>query len=110
MTYLSAGCPILGLVENRSELGRMISKHKLGIVPNLLSGQSIKHSVLNAYELRNKNFSRAHIKTASKDLFDKEKVIQAWCDVLRDFLEKTPRLPEAPLSASIERFASKAVS
>ncbi len=98
-------------MEECSELNRLITAYKLGIVPNSLSVHSIKLAILSAYELRNKNyFSRELIKAAGNDLFNKHKVIQAWNGVLREFWEKSPRLNEAALNLTIDRFASKPVN
>ncbi len=84
MTYLSAGCPILTLVERQSELSQAVTSNKIGLVPEKLSAQSIAETVMAGYRLRNEedSFDKQRIQDYGENVFGKEKVINFWCALL----------------------------
>ena len=84
MTYLSAGCPILALIERQSELSEVIAANNIGITPKNLSIKSISETILAGYGLRNNEdyFDRKRVRTFGEEIFGKKKVLALWCSLL----------------------------
>ncbi len=84
MTYLSAGCPLLTLVESQSELSQVVTSNKLGIVPENLTAHSISETVKAGYKLRDTKyfFDKKRIRDCGEKVFGREKVINLWCALL----------------------------
>jgi glycosyltransferase involved in cell wall biosynthesis len=82
--YLSAGCPVVSLVEPESELARTIEQHNLGYVAR-------SRSVLDIAEIMTRAVAERHRWTASRrseierkceELFGESRMLEAWMHLI----------------------------
>jgi glycosyltransferase involved in cell wall biosynthesis len=80
ITYLSAGCPVIGLVEPASELARTIERHGLGYVAHSRSVSDIAEVLTVAVAERRRwtVARRREIEQACQELFGEEQMLAAW--------------------------------
>ena len=80
MTYLGAGCPVLCLVENESQIAAEVVKHQLGYVPKTLSATGIAASIRFAYQdcSRWTGEERRRLRQRGEQLFGRQQALRAW--------------------------------
>jgi colanic acid biosynthesis glycosyl transferase WcaI len=80
MSYWSAGCPVIALVEPHSELAQTIEHHHLGYVAATRSVAGIAETLLKAVvERRLWNAERRRqIETTCSVLYGQERMLVAW--------------------------------
>jgi glycosyltransferase involved in cell wall biosynthesis len=84
MTYLSAGCPIVALVEQQSELAETIKNHQLGYVAPSRSVTEIAETLVKAVaEAPAWNVERRwRIENTCADLFGTKRMLAEWDRIL----------------------------
>jgi glycosyltransferase involved in cell wall biosynthesis len=84
MMYLSAGCPLLAVIEPDSELARTVEKQRLGYVTKSRSVLDIAESFTRAVEERNQwtPECRKVIALASQQLFGEQQMLSAWDELI----------------------------
>jgi hypothetical protein len=78
--YLSAGCPLLALVEPESELARTIQRYGLGYVAASRSVAHIADTIVKAAVGRGRwtPERRRQIEQTCRDLYDQRRMLAAW--------------------------------
>jgi glycosyltransferase involved in cell wall biosynthesis len=78
--YLSAGCPLLALVEPESELAKTIERYGLGYVAASRSVAHIAETILKAVAGRGKwtPERRRQIEQVCRELYDQKRMLAAW--------------------------------
>jgi hypothetical protein len=78
--YLSAGCPLLALVEPESELARTIERYGLGYVAASRSVAHIAETIVKAVAGRGKwtPERRRQIEQVCRELYDQKRMLAAW--------------------------------
>jgi colanic acid biosynthesis glycosyl transferase WcaI len=78
--YLSAGCPLLALVEPESELAKTIERYGLGYVAASRSVAHIAETILKAVAGRGKwtPERRSQIEQVCRELYDQKRMLAAW--------------------------------
>jgi glycosyltransferase involved in cell wall biosynthesis len=78
--YLSAGCPLLALVEPESELAKTIERYGLGYVAASRSVAHIAETILKAVAGRGKwtPDRRRQIEQICRELYDQKRMLTAW--------------------------------
>ncbi len=86
MTYWSAGCPVIALVEPQSELAQTIEHHDLGVVASCRSVCTVAETLMNAILDRHHwtPERRRLIEAKCHELFGFERMHAAWDGILRD--------------------------
>jgi glycosyltransferase involved in cell wall biosynthesis len=109
MTYLSAGCPIIALVEPASELAQKVAEHKLGYTAAEHSSQSLAQAMRQACEslpVWNAR-RRQEVATHCDALFGQEQMLAAWMELLSSCATlNAGRWPPAPSIAQAPRHAA----
>jgi glycosyltransferase involved in cell wall biosynthesis len=92
MMYLSAGCPIVALVERESELAQTIGEHGLGYVAPNRSVAGIAETLMKAVAERRiwTGDRRGEIAQTAEQLFGQARMLNAW-DRLIDEVTTEPR-------------------
>jgi glycosyltransferase involved in cell wall biosynthesis len=101
MTYLSAGCPLLAVVEQESELARTIVRHDLGYVVSGQTAADVAAAMLRAAAERAKwtPGRRRAIQQTCAALFGEARMLAAW-DQLVPPVRISPRTLAAPLGGA----------
>jgi glycosyltransferase involved in cell wall biosynthesis len=85
MMYLAAGCPLIALVEEESELANFIHKKNIGYVCSQKNPKLIAETIKNAWEnrkiLENK---RSRITEIAQDEFGKERILNEWSNIIKN--------------------------
>ncbi|HEY3392510.1 MAG TPA: glycosyltransferase family 4 protein [Lacipirellulaceae bacterium] len=78
--YLSAGCPLLALVEPESELAKTIERYGLGYVAASRSVAHIAETIVKAVAGRGKWVPerRLQIEQVCRELYDQKRMLAAW--------------------------------
>ena len=89
--YLSAGCPLLALVEPESELAKTIEHFGLGYVATSRSVAHIAETILKAVVGRGKwtPERRRQIEQVCRELYDQKRMLAAWDRLIADEPEAT---------------------
>ncbi len=84
--YLSAGCPLLALVEPESELATTIERYGLGYVAASRSVAHIAETILKAVAGRGKWTAdrRRQIEQVCRELYDQKRMLAAWDRLIAD--------------------------
>jgi glycosyltransferase involved in cell wall biosynthesis len=82
--YLSAGCPVVGLVEPESELARMVEEHELGYVARSRSVSDIAEIMTRAVAERGRWTAsrRREIELTCEEHFGEERMLAAWMHLI----------------------------
>ena len=84
MTYLSAGCRVLGVVERDSELAKTVEQFHLGTVAADFTAEAIAAAVFDAWQRRHDRPQDYRTETARvcEELFGRERMCSAWADLV----------------------------
>jgi glycosyltransferase involved in cell wall biosynthesis len=84
--YMEAGCPILAVVEERSQLSRMVERHGLGYTCEPDSAEELASVVLRAYQERAQwtRERRQKIRVASHKIFGREHILAQWRELFEN--------------------------
>jgi len=80
MTYLAAGCPLLLLTEQESQLAKDIVRHNFGYVPEETTSASIAQTICTARD-EHKQWTaekRLELVSRSEAFYSRRKALQAW--------------------------------
>lgn len=82
--YLEAGCPLLVVIEQESELARMVEEKEIGYSCAPESADVIARTVLEAYGERKiwDTERRDEVRRAGQGLFGREQILKQWNDEL----------------------------
>jgi glycosyltransferase involved in cell wall biosynthesis len=109
MMYLSAGCPIIALVEPASELAQTVEQYKAGYVTAEHSSASLTQAMRQACDalpLWN-TMRRQELATQCEDLFGEDCMLAAWAELLSSFATRSAAPPPpAPSTAQAPRHAA----
>ena len=84
MSYVEAGCRILGLLEPDSELAKLIREKNLGSVSDGLSADHIADAIENEFKIWKSNQVQSEeIRKVGNELFGKEVILNKWSRLLR---------------------------
>jgi glycosyltransferase involved in cell wall biosynthesis len=80
MMYLSAGCPIVGLVEPQSRIADQICREGLGYVPDGDSAASIARMIVSAWEERHRwtPEARSELQRRAEEIFGRTQALEKW--------------------------------
>lgn len=79
MTYLKAGCPVLVVVEQDSELAAMVRERGLGVTCAPGDADGLAEAILTASRQGPvTEASRAHIRSVGGELFSRENALKRW--------------------------------
>ena len=83
MTNLAAGCRILALVEEDSQLAEQIRRHNLGRVCGLREAPAIADSILQEFERwKNVQPDRDALRHSAQEIFGREQALSAWTHLI----------------------------
>jgi hypothetical protein len=84
MSYLAAGCPLVSVVEPKSELARTIAHYDLGYVPEARSVTSIAETIVKAVAERGRwsPAERRRIEHTCQELFGQDQMLVSWDRVI----------------------------
>jgi colanic acid biosynthesis glycosyl transferase WcaI len=84
MMYLSAGCPLLALVEPESELAKTIEDYGLGYVAASRSVAHIAETIVKAVAGRGRWTAerRRQIEQTCRELYDQKRMLAAWDELI----------------------------
>lgn len=80
MTYVAAGCPVLTIVENASQMAADVLEHRLGYVPQSTSIPDIVAALRSAWQDRGRwtAQARAELIERGERLFGRQQALQRW--------------------------------
>lgn len=85
MTYLSAGCPVLGIVEQESDIARILIENKAGYVPDSNDPAAIAKTILEVrtqWQSENSEDRRRRIKEKCEALFGQAETLHLWTKLI----------------------------
>ena len=86
MTYLEQGLPIIGLIEEESDLAKFIASKKCGFVVSLKDHEKLVNLIEKLYSDQSwkQSYKEAAI-NAYKENFSSEIILQKWLDVILNY-------------------------
>ncbi len=92
MTYLSAGCRLLAVVENDSELAKTVEDHHLGYVARDFTVGEIAAGIRTAWSEREQWTAerRSANEMACTRLFGRERMLRAWTELITSLAQDMP--------------------
>jgi glycosyltransferase involved in cell wall biosynthesis len=108
MMYLSAGCPLLALVEPESELTRTVRTADLGCAADGLTEQHVYDALDRACDTaaRWTPAERARLRAAGERLYGERRMLAAWASVFEQAAAGSPALQRESACASSAREAA----
>ena len=102
MTYLSAGLPVLGIVERQSNVAAELADNDFGYLPNSTSPADIAVAIEQACEHRGRwtDGAREELIERSETHFGREQAMEAWTCLLREFDSNDGAAPPEGSAAS----------
>jgi hypothetical protein len=97
MTYLSAGCPLVAVVEPESELARTVTKRGLGYVAAGQSAPAIASVIEQACDERDcwTPERRRHLVAACDELFGERQMLDRWMRLMEEAARQPAAYPRA---------------
>ena len=93
--YLKSGCPILGIVEQESDLASVIRERSLGDACPQGDPRVIAEAIRKAYIQRDtrKADLRDRLRREGRELFSREQILPAWSELFAEILDR-PTKPQ----------------
>ena len=93
--YLKSGCPILGIVEQESDLASVIRERSLGDACPQGDPRVIAEAIRKAYIQRDtrKAELRDRLRREGRELFSREQILPAWSELFAEILDR-PTKPQ----------------
>ncbi len=86
MTYLEQGCPIIALIEEESDIAKIINSKKFGFVVSLKDHEKLAHLIenLSSDQSWKQSYKKAAI-NAYKENFSPEIILKKWFNVILNY-------------------------
>ncbi len=89
LSILSQSAPILAIMEQESELARMVETEKIGYTADQTSADSVAQAIQQAYQNRKQqNNIRKSVKKLYEREFEKEKILDRWVGLISNLNKK----------------------